>query len=78
MRKRKIDFADLEDLLCLPYMEDQRSDHPEQYRIVGFAGGKVTTFVVEYREDDHGEFVWVVTGWKSTKQERESYEKETR
>ena len=78
LRKREIDFDDLEDLLCLPYIEDQRSDNPEQYRMIGFASGRVTTFIVEYGEDDLGEFLWVVTAWKSTKKERETYEKETR
>jgi uncharacterized DUF497 family protein len=76
--KRHIDFFDLEDLLYLPYIEDQRLDYPEQYRIIGFASQKITTFIVEYREDAVGEFIWVVTAWKSTKQERETYEKETR
>ncbi len=78
LSKRHIDFTDLEDLLYLPYVEDQRSDNPEQYRIIGFAAGKITTFIVEYREDEIGEFIWVITAWKSTKQERETYEKETR
>ncbi len=78
LNKRHIDFADLEDLLYMPYVEDQRSDNPEQYRIIGFAEGKITTFIVEYREDEVGEFIWVITAWKSTKQERETYEKETR
>lgn len=78
LSKRHIDFADFEDLLYLPYVEDQRSDNPEQYRIIGFAAGKITTFIVEYREDEVGELIWIVTAWKSTKQERETYEKETR
>ncbi|MCI0444931.1 hypothetical protein L0152_17200 [bacterium] len=78
LQKRKIDFRNLEDLFCLHYIEDQRLDHPEQYRVIGFAAGRITSFVVEYREDDFGEFIWVVTAWKSTKQEREIYEKETR
>jgi uncharacterized DUF497 family protein len=76
--KRNLDFSELEDLLFLPYIEDQRLDNPEQYRVIGFASGKITTFIVEYREDEVGEFIWVVTAWKSTKQERETYEKETR
>ena len=50
LRKRKIDFADLEVLLCLPYIEDQRSHNPEQYRIVGFAAGRIVTFIVELKE----------------------------
>jgi uncharacterized DUF497 family protein len=61
LKRRRVDFAALDDLFCLPYLEDQRSDDPEQYRIIGFVRGKVATFIVEYREDAIGEFVWVVT-----------------
>jgi len=28
-----------------------------QYRVIGFAGGRLTTFVVEYREDTIGELI---------------------
>jgi len=76
LTKRNIDFADLNDLLDLPYLEDQRIDQPGQHRIIGFARGALTTFVVEYREDKFGEYMWVVTGWRSTKQERKTYEEE--
>lgn len=38
--------------------------------------GQVTTFIVEYREDPLGELMWVVTAWKSTGVERQTYEKE--
>ena len=78
LKERKIDFAQLEDLFCLPYIEDQKNDDPEQYRIIGFAGGRLKTFIVEYREDTLGEFIWVVTAWNSTKQEENAYEKESR
>lgn len=76
LQRRKIDFAALDDLFCLPYLQDQRSDDPEQYRIIGFARGKVITFIVEYREDEPGEFVWVVTAWNATGTEKQSYAKE--
>jgi uncharacterized DUF497 family protein len=77
LAERNIDFADVENLLLLPYIEDQRSEVPEQYRIIGFAGDLITTFIVEYRNDSIGEFIWVITAWKSTQQERRSYEQET-
>ncbi len=73
---RDIDFDQLNDLLYAPYLEDQRSEVPEQYRIVGFADGKLTTFIVEYRADEVGEYIWVVTAWRSTKQERRNYEQQ--
>jgi uncharacterized DUF497 family protein len=74
LTERDIDFTQLNDLLYKPYIEDQRSEQPEQYRIVGFADGTLTTFIVEYRVDEVGDYIWVVTAWKSTKQERKSYE----
>lgn len=73
-RKRQIDFAQLENLLRMPYIEDQRSDAPEQFRLIGFAQGRLTTFVIEYRADHIGEYIWVVTAWKSTEQEIDTYE----
>lgn len=76
LKKRAIDFAALEDLFCLPYLEDQSRDEPEQYRIIGFSSGRLTTVIVEYREDELGELVWVVTAWKSTAQEERAYEQE--
>jgi uncharacterized DUF497 family protein len=78
LQKRQIDFAQLENLLQLPYIEDQRSEMPEQYRIIGFVRGELTSFVVEYRVDDLGAFIWVVTAWKATRQETRSYETATR
>jgi uncharacterized DUF497 family protein len=66
----------LNNLLYAPYLEDQRSEVPEQYRIIGFANGNLTTFIVEYRADSIGEYLWVVTAWKSTKQERRNYEQQ--
>jgi uncharacterized DUF497 family protein len=78
LKKRKINFAALNDLLYSPYLEDRRSDDPDQYRIIGLADGKFLTFIVEYREDGIGEYIWVVTAWKSTKQEIKTYEEETK
>jgi uncharacterized DUF497 family protein len=73
LNERNVDFGQLADLLYTPYIEDQRSIIPEQYRIIGFAGGQSTTFIVEYRADEIGEYIWVVTAWTSTKEERRSY-----
>ena len=76
LSERGIDFEQLRELLYMPYLEDQRSEVPEQYRIIGFIHGKLTTFIVEYRIDTIEEYIWVVTAWKSTKQECRSYEQQ--
>ena len=71
------DGADLEDLLYQPYVEDRSLSYTEQYRVIGFARGRLATFIVEYRQDILGEFIWVVTAWRSTLQEQKVYEQET-
>lgn len=76
LAERNIDFRQLNDLLYTPYLEDQRSELPEQYRIIGFADGTLTTFIVEYRVDEVGEYIWIVTAWRSTQQERQNYEQQ--
>lgn len=73
LTRRNINFAVLTELMCAPYLEDVRNDDPEQFRIIGFADGRLLTFIVEYREDDLGDYIWVVTAWESTKQERRAY-----
>lgn len=78
LARRNIDFLHLHELMCFPYIEDRRVEDPEQYRIIGFARDVLTTFVVEYREDDEGELIWVVTAWRSTRAEKKAYEQETK
>jgi uncharacterized DUF497 family protein len=51
-----------------------KSDDPEQYAVIGFAVGRLITLIFEYREDDQGEFIWLVTYWKATKSETKIYE----
>ena len=76
LSERGIDFEDLEVFFENPYLEEQKNDDPEQYRLVGRLYGGFVTFIVEYEEDDLGELIWVVTAWNSTREERENYERE--
>lgn len=39
LAERKLDFADLEELLYQPYIEDQSLSYAEQYRIIGLPAG---------------------------------------
>ena len=77
LAERNLDFADLEDLLSQSYIEDRSLSYTEQYRVIGFVRGQLATFIVEYRQDILGEFIWVVTAWRSTLQEQKAYEQET-
>jgi uncharacterized DUF497 family protein len=57
-----------------PYYLDQRSDFPVQWRAIGWVGERLYTVIYEERTDRVGEYIHLVTLWKSTKEERKLYE----
>jgi uncharacterized DUF497 family protein len=75
--KRGIGFEEARGIWAYPYYEDCRSDDPEQYRAIGWVKGKLYSLIFEIREDGRGEYIHLVTLWKSTLQERRLYEKST-
>jgi uncharacterized DUF497 family protein len=72
--KRGIGFEEAEELFSQPYWLDQRSDVPEQYVAVGWVGERLYSVILEFREDEQGEILHLVTLWKSTKEEIRLYE----
>ena len=72
--KRGIGFEEAQELFSHPYYLDQRREAIDQYRAVGWVGGRMYSVIFEIREDAQGEFLHLVTLWKSTKEERKLYE----
>jgi uncharacterized DUF497 family protein len=72
--KRGIGFEEARQLFSRPYWIDQRSDVPEQYVAIGWVGTKLYSVVFEIREDEEGEYLHLVTLWRSTKEEVRLYE----
>lgn len=71
---RGIGFEEAQELFSQPYWLDQRSDVPEQYRAIGWVHGRLYSVIFEVREDEEGEFLHLVTLWRSTKEEVRLYE----
>jgi hypothetical protein len=46
---------------------------PEQFEVIGWVGQRRYTLVFEVREDESGEFYHLVTLWKATSEEEETY-----
>lgn len=56
------------------YLADQKNDDPEQFRAIGWCGGGgVCSVIFEIRHDAKGEYYHLVTAWKATKEEEQSY-----
>ena len=73
-KKRGIGFEEAQELFSKPYWLEQRVDSPEQYRAIGWVGERLYSVILEFREDEEGEIVHLVTLWKSTKEEVRIYE----
>jgi uncharacterized DUF497 family protein len=72
--KRGIGFEEAQGLFSLPYWMDQRSEVPEQDVAIGLVYGQLYSVIFEFREDELGELIHLVTLWKSTKEEVRIYE----
>jgi len=72
--KRGSGFEEAQEVFRHPYYLDQRLDRPEQYRAIGWVGGRLYALIFEFREDEQGEYYHLVTLWKATKEERKLYE----
>ena len=55
------------------YIVDRKSDDPEQFRAIGWCAGRLCSVIFEIRLDSEGEYYHLVTAWKSTEQEEQSY-----
>ena len=56
------------------YVEQIKQDNPEQFIAIGYLGNTLLSVIYEIHYDDEGEYIWLITYWKSTKREREIYE----
>jgi uncharacterized DUF497 family protein len=73
-RRRKIGFEEAQEVFFRPYYLDQRTDHPQQYRAIGWVRDRLYSVIFEIREDRDGEYYHLVTLWQATGEEIELYE----
>ena len=55
------------------YLVDRKNDDPEQFRVIGWSRGRLCAVIFEMRRDADGEYYHLVTAWKATEQEEQSY-----
>ena len=72
--QRGIAFEEAQEIWHHPYYEDCRLDVPEQFRVIGWVQGVLYSVIYEVRHDEEGEYIHLVTLWKSTKEEKKLYE----
>jgi len=72
-RKHGVSLEEAREIFDQVYIVDQKSDEPEQFRAIGWSRGHLCSVIFEIRHDSEGEYYHLVTAWKATKQEEQSY-----
>lgn len=72
-KKHGVSLQEAQEVFDQTYLVDQKSDDPKQYRAIGWCQGRLCSVIFEIRRDPDGEYFWLVTAWKSTKQEEQAY-----
>jgi uncharacterized DUF497 family protein len=72
-RKHGVSLKEAQDVFDQAYIVDQKSDNPEQFRAIGWCRGRLCSVIFEIRHDSAGEYYHLVTAWKATKEEEQSY-----
>ena len=71
-RKHGIGLREARHIFEQTYLVDQKNADPERYRAIGWCGGRLCSVIFEIRHDKQGEY-YLVTAWKATKEEEQSY-----
>jgi uncharacterized DUF497 family protein len=77
-RKHGVSLKEAQELFDQTYLVDQKlvdqkNDSPEQFRAIGWSRGRLCSLIFEIRRDSDGEFHHLITAWKATAQEEQSY-----
>ena len=72
-RKHGVSLEDAQQIFDQAYLVDRRRDDPEQFRAIGFSGGRLCSVIFEIRHDADGEYYHLVTAWEVTSEEEQDY-----
>jgi uncharacterized DUF497 family protein len=71
--KHGLSLEEASEIFDQAYLVDRKSDNPEQFRAIGWSGGRLCSVIFEIRKDRDGEYYHLITAWKATKQEEKAY-----
>jgi uncharacterized DUF497 family protein len=72
-RKHGVSLKEAQEIFDQAYLVDQKSDDPRQFRAIGWCRGHLCSVIFEIRHDAGGEYYHLITAWKATKEEEQSY-----
>ena len=72
-RRHGVSLEEAQDIFDQAYIVDQKNDDTEEFRAIGWSRGLLCSVIFEIRHDARGEYYHLVTCWKATKEEEQSY-----
>ena len=72
-QKHGVSLKELKEIFDQAHLIDQKRDDPEQFPAIGWCRGRLCSVIFESRHDANGEYYHLITGWKATKEEEQSY-----
>ena len=72
-QKHGISLREAREIFGQAYLVDQKNDDPQQFRAIGWCLGRLCSVIFEIRHDAEGEYYHLVTAWKATKEEEQTY-----
>ncbi len=72
-QKHGVSLAEAQEIFEQSYIVDKRRDDPEQYRAIGWCGGRLCAAIFEIRYDAGGEYYHLFIAWKATQAEDNMY-----
>jgi len=72
-RKHGVSLKEAREIFDQVYIVDEKNDAPEQFRAIGWCRGRLCSVIFEIKHDSEGEYYHLVTAWKATKEEEQSY-----
>ena len=76
-RQHGVSLTEAQEIFDQVYLVDHKQDDPEQYRAIGWCRGSLHSVIFETRHDSEGEYLHLITAWKATKEEENSYAENT-
>ena len=72
-RKHGVSLKEAQEIFDQVYLIDQKNDNPEQFRAIGWCRDRLCSVIFEIRRDSEGEYYHLITAWKATNEEEQSY-----
>ena len=72
-RKHGVSLKEVQEIFDQAYLVDNRNDDPEQFRAIGWCRDRLCSVIFEIRYDSEGEYYHLVTAWRASKEEEQSY-----